>query len=251
MAAVVLFGTACGGGPAEDELDEELDRLLARTRTLAARAEAFDHDRVLWEIGADPANGTPYRFDDHLGDASYEAIGRAPAELRPVMATLDLMGGHMQPGGIVAYPVDLPTRDIGALELRIVSPLGGRLEIELQGEQTGEAVTIDLHAVGDGELSTPTASSLQRLSRRGPATVLSVCAFALRNRGTPVRSRSGVPSFCLTRWPTPMRPTVSPTECRVEKRGDRSSSGRPRSCVFRCRSSIRSKRSSTSAPRSC
>jgi arylsulfatase A-like enzyme len=154
MVGVVMLSFACGGGPPEGELDRELDRLLQRTRHLAARARDFDHDRVLLDIGSDPANGTLYRLDEHLKEASREQIGGSTAEAQSVLAVPDLELDRTEPGGIVVCPVDLRIRDVGSLELQIVSSQGDRVEIELQSELTGEVVKIGLDVVGDGALHT-------------------------------------------------------------------------------------------------
>jgi arylsulfatase A-like enzyme len=151
---LVLFATACGGGPPERELDQELDRLLQRTQDLAVRAARFDHDQVLREIGVDSANGTLYRFDEHLEEANSELIAEEWPNFRPVLATLDVGGDRRQSEEILAYPVDLRTRDISALELQVMSPFLGRLEVELQGAFLGEAVTIEFPTVGDGGVHT-------------------------------------------------------------------------------------------------
>jgi arylsulfatase A-like enzyme len=154
VLGAVLICAACGSGPPQDELDQELDRLLRRTRDLAALAAHFDHDRTLHGIGVDRANGTLYRLDEHLEEVSHKMIDEGRADLRPVLATVDVAGGSRRSEEIIAYPVDLPTRDINTLELELTSPLLGRLEIELQGEDAGEALTIEFPLVGDGLVHT-------------------------------------------------------------------------------------------------
>jgi arylsulfatase len=151
---MLLAATACGGGPAQQELDAELDRLLQRTRDVAARAARFDQEQVLDEIGVDSQSGTLYRFDEHLEEAHYEPFPVAQVALEPVLVDLEVANGLQQPGGIIAFPIDLPVRDISALEIQVVSPLLGRLEVELRGGSSGEAVTIEFPAVGDRVLHT-------------------------------------------------------------------------------------------------
>jgi arylsulfatase A-like enzyme len=144
--------TACGGGPPEQALDDQLERLLDRTRNLADRASHFDHDQTLRDVGVDRANGILYRFDEHLDRVIHEAIGSAPDPEQAGATPLDLALGALQSENLIAYPVDLPTADVRALELELVSPFGGHLEVEVQGDRPGEAVTIDLRTVGDDAL---------------------------------------------------------------------------------------------------
>jgi arylsulfatase len=144
--------TACGDGPPEQLLDDQLGRLLERTRMIAERASQFDHDQTLRDLGGDRANGILYRLDEHLDRVTHEAIG-AGRETRSIgFSPLDLSRGARQSENLVAYPVDVLTADVRALELQLVSPFGGHLEIEVQGDRLGEAVTIDLRTVGDEAL---------------------------------------------------------------------------------------------------
>ncbi len=146
---LVLLGCACGAGPSKPELVPQLDRILGNTRELAARAAAWDPDRALHDIGADPAHGTLHRFDDHLLDAVFETTDRPPAGDPRAVAVLDPEAGDEEANGVVAFAVDLPTEDVSDLELEIASPGVARVDIELRGGIAGEAVTIDLRTAGD------------------------------------------------------------------------------------------------------
>jgi arylsulfatase len=106
------------------------------------------------EIGVDPMNGVLLRLDEHLGEADHLAVGTPATDHRSVVTRLDLEDLDLQTGAIAAYPVDLPIREIGALELQLRSLQRQRLEIELRSQFGSEAVTLDLHAVGDGTLRT-------------------------------------------------------------------------------------------------
>ncbi|MEJ2581090.1 MAG: sulfatase, partial [Acidobacteriota bacterium] len=148
--AVSVFLVACGTGPQVEELDRELDRLLSRSQDLAERAAGFDQERVLRDIGADPSSGTMFRFDEHLGQATYESIGSGFVDHSAALATLGVDGESARLEGVTSWKVDVPMGRISALEMEIASPLLGRLEIELQGDNPGDAVTIELPLVGDG-----------------------------------------------------------------------------------------------------
>jgi arylsulfatase len=149
---VIVAGVlaACGSGPSELELDHQLDRLLDRTRQVAEEAAHFDHDQTLRDIGIDRANGTVYRLDEHLDQALHQSATDVLNGDEDLYSTIDLGAAAELAEGLVAYPVDLPIADASSLELQIVSPFGGHLEVELQGDRPGEAVTIELRTVGDG-----------------------------------------------------------------------------------------------------
>ncbi|MCG6947622.1 MAG: sulfatase [Acidobacteria bacterium] len=148
--AVSVFLVACGTGPQVEELDRELAWLLSRSQNLADRAAGFDQERALDDIGIDSSNGTMFRFDEHLGQASYESIGSGFVGHSATLATLGVDGESTRLEGVTSWNVDVPMGRIAALEMEIASPLLGRLEIELQGDSPGDAVTIELPLVGDG-----------------------------------------------------------------------------------------------------
>lgn len=151
---LALFVIACTGQPPFGELEPELERMLEHTRGLARRTTAFDHDQVLGDVGVDPANGVLFRLDEHLEEAVFSQ-GEGPAASHPSLEVLlEFESPDLEPGGITVFVVDLPIRDVGALELQLRSGRRQRLEIELRSERDTEAVTIDLDTVGDGSFRT-------------------------------------------------------------------------------------------------
>ena len=176
LNVLLLTAVGCGGtGPPVDEFEAGLQRKLEETRSVAIRAADFDHDRTLRELGSDPGTGTLLRFDDHVGDATYQNSDESTRFPDAEIAVLDPKRNEpeeinaneeglqslkerlfddelrLKNGQSLSYQAGVPIEGLGAVEMVIRAQSGERLQVAFHGDRDGESVTIDVQLVGDDQ----------------------------------------------------------------------------------------------------